>query len=268
MNFRKFHGFTLIEMLLVITLLGTIGVISVLIILTPLQVGMDMNQRARMVDNADLALAQMSHELRSALPHSVRIDDSKKFMEFIPVIAAGRYRRAGAGYSLNIDIDEGSGKFDVLGPELELPTQIDLNKDQLFISIYNTPLYGHDAYRSQNIVELSHLDTSYNRIEYKIPDETSGFSTHSPAQRFYLFKGPGPVSYRCEGSELRRHENYERSPSQTDPIDGTSNLLLSGLKDCEFKYRADLGLVEISITVQDAKKPFELFTRVAVINSP
>ncbi|MCG5525895.1 type II secretion system GspH family protein [Ectothiorhodospira haloalkaliphila] len=261
-RFHRSAGFTLIEMVMVVTLLGIIGFISTMVILMPLQVGMGMEQRGRMVDNADLALAQLSHELRSALPHSVQIHDGAKHLEFIPVVAAGRYRRTGAGKSL--DINDNHGIFDVIGPA------IDIDHDDLVISIYNTSLDGHNVYDGENIAEVVELipTGSSTSIQY----DSGTLSTHSPAQRFYLFKAPGPVSYRCslKDGKLSRYTGYPRSPSDESPNlgEGTSSLLLTGLTSCEFEYTDNLGLVTISFTVDNGSEGFKLSTKVAIVNSP
>ena len=64
-------GFTLIELVVVITLTGIVAVLAGQNIVAPIQGFIDLGRRAALVDEADLALSRMSREVQLALPNSV-----------------------------------------------------------------------------------------------------------------------------------------------------------------------------------------------------
>ena len=88
------RGFTLMEMVIVIVILGVIGGIASTFLRSPLQGYFDSMSRARLVDIADTALRRIARDLQAALPNSVRTIPSGgvQYLEFIPTVGGGRYR--------------------------------------------------------------------------------------------------------------------------------------------------------------------------------
>src|SRR5471030_53805 len=84
------RGFTLVEVIIVMVILGIISGAMVLFIRLPVQNYVDSVARADMVDEADTAIRRISREMRQALPNSFRTDIANT-VEFIPSTAGGLY---------------------------------------------------------------------------------------------------------------------------------------------------------------------------------
>ena len=109
------RGFTLIELILVIVLIGILSVVATVFILPPFQAAADIERRATLVDAADLAVNRITREVRNALPNSLRVSANQ--IEFISTVTSGRYRRLpapGGGSDIFVP-GRSNGSFDVLG---------------------------------------------------------------------------------------------------------------------------------------------------------
>jgi len=88
------RGFTLIEVIVSIVVLGILSAIVAVFIRAPILGYRDTVDRAEITDQADLALRRIARDLRLALPNSVRIaSDSagNTVMEFLQTKTGGRY---------------------------------------------------------------------------------------------------------------------------------------------------------------------------------
>ena len=86
------RGFTLMEAILVIAILGIIAGMVAVFIRAPIDGYIDTVRRAEMADTADTALRRIGRDIRLALPNSLRVSGGGSFVEFIPVVTGGRYR--------------------------------------------------------------------------------------------------------------------------------------------------------------------------------
>lgn len=84
-------GFTLVEAIVVIAIIGIIGAIVAVFIRLPVQNYADSVARAEVTDEADLALRRMAREIRLALPNSIRVNSDGSAIEFLLTKTGGRY---------------------------------------------------------------------------------------------------------------------------------------------------------------------------------
>ena len=96
------RGFTLVEMIMVIVIMGIIGGIVAVFLRSPVEGYVASARRAEMTDIADTALRRINRDLRSALPNSVRVTGTCNgtttcYLEFLPTTGGGRYRASAAG---------------------------------------------------------------------------------------------------------------------------------------------------------------------------
>ena len=264
---------TLIELVVTIVIVGII-VAAVAFFLTPLRQGTDIAARAELTDIADNALQRMGRDVQLALPNSVRTATAgaSKFLEFIAVRTAGRYRAGGGGPAIVGEncSDDGSGIpdsdqlvfdapdtcFTTLG---KLPGTVAAN-DRLVLSNYESKLpTGQNAYETAGIlnwVTVTSVDTSEpgrDRVEFG--STTFQRALHdSPGKRFFIVSGP--VTYECDlaGGRIYRHSGYAPSAGQPTSFGGSPALVAEHVSACEFEYApsvsAQLGLVTMRLELQ------------------
>ena len=135
---RRSAGFTLVEVVIVITLTGVLAAMVGSFIVRPVQAYLASSARAALVDQADHTLRRIGRDLRIALPNSVRVSASQRALELIPTTAGARYATEGAG-ALNFGTLDTA--FAVVGPPLALGASQNL----VFYNLGPT-VPGSDAY--------------------------------------------------------------------------------------------------------------------------
>ncbi|TVQ28160.1 MAG: type II secretion system protein [Wenzhouxiangella sp.] len=275
---RRQRGFTLIEMVMVIVLLGILSAVLIVFIVTPFQAARDIERRADLVDAADLALNRISRELRGALPNSVRVHGTRH-IEFIGTVTGGRYRRLpepGGGSDIFVPA-RSSDSFDVLGGLMDAGLVV--TRAPGFdcgtaaghcLSVYNTGQPGFNAYAGQNLAAITAAGS--NSISYDRGASGPAFATHSPQQRFFVTDSV--VSYICDPAsrQLRRHVGYglgEGTPSL--PTNG-GELVVDQVADCQFSYTPGTatrrGLVSLRLDLENEGERVFLLVQAQVLNTP
>jgi MSHA biogenesis protein MshO len=285
-------GFTLIEGVIVITLISVLAAVAGLFIVQPFSAAQDMTRRAELTDAAETALDRMTREIRLAVPNSVR--ETGNAVEFLRSKTGGRYRRLrrdsdGSGDVL--DPTQASKTFDVLGGlagSIEINPRssggrncADGNGDCLVIN--NTGTTGFNAYPEPPggtrdtvaaITESPGKGVSSGKLAYDTGGSTPGFPAHSPRQRFQVLDTV--VSYVCDTAadteEINRYQGYGLEADQPVPPDVTPDLLAGDVTRCEFDYESSAsqrhGLVTIDITIQRKGETVRLIDQAHVVNVP
>lgn len=240
-NLRQ-RGVTLIELIVVIVATGIIAAGVAVFIQRPVEGYLDASRRATLTDQADTALRRITRDLRTALPNSVRVDGTGKFIEFIETTGGGRYRAevtsGGAGDIL--DFAAADTSFDVIGPAPATGNHI------VVYNLYNTGTTSN-AYQGDNRTTLTSVGAS-------VVFASTLFPAASPGRRFHIVSGP--VTYGCTGGQLIRYSGYSyNEPQVAPPVGGASAVLAVNIDvgDCDFNYNAgSLGERNgtVSITLQ------------------
>ena len=273
------NGFTLIEMIVVILLIGILSGVLFTVLRGPLQAFVDVEKRTRLVDIADTALQRMTREIRLALPNSIRVTGGTT-VEFLRTLDGGRYRAkpGGAGPAVcggpvaqdRLNFAMASDCFEVLGTLNNFTTivtgatQADcLTSVADCLVIYNTGQIGANAYSGDNIAVVT--AATANTITFA---GAPPFPFKSPRQRFFVVDTP--VSFVCSGNEINRYDNYPVGGAV-----GSGNLLANQVASCDFSYNAGsatrAGLVTLSITIEDTSltgASVTLLQQVHVDNQP
>lgn len=88
------QGFTLIELIMVIILLGIVATISVQFVTLSTRGAIDVSERQKRALKGVVISERLSRELRGAVPGSVRVDDSDgNCIRFLPAADGGLYKR-------------------------------------------------------------------------------------------------------------------------------------------------------------------------------
>jgi MSHA biogenesis protein MshO len=217
-------GFTLVELILVIIILGVVGIATTQYLSLGAQIYADATERDEAVAQSRFMLARLTRELRHATPNSVRLSCSagctsngEQCLEFTPF-------KASTIYTGNIT----QNPFVVVNPA----DAVSLND---LLSVY--ALTADDVYNlSKTGKKVSQL-TAKTAVTAGNPTSSwtvdNAFTVESPTKRVFVLSQP--VSFCIEGSKLYRYDNYgfaagptysQSTPSGNNKINGKQGILL------------------------------------------
>jgi MSHA biogenesis protein MshO len=262
-------GFTIVEMVVVITVVALLAAGATTFIRNPTMAYLDTELHASLTDKADLALRRMTREVRNALPNSVRVATNgvDSFVEFIPVRTAGRYRaEVGISPADNpLDFGLAADTFDVLGQPVSIAAG-----DRLVI--FNLGITGSDAYEGSNIRPLQTFG-SLSTLSFS----GGAFPQASPSSRFYVVSTATTFVCDVTNSRLLMYSGYvmqTAQPSSIASLDAlaTARQLANNLTSCQISYSAGVlqrsGIVTVYLGMAEGTARVNLMHQINVVNSP
>lgn len=279
-------GFSLIELIVVIVLLGLLAGGAGLLILNPIEAYDAQVRRQQLVDQGEMALRQIARDLRRALPNSVRISPAGAgfALEMVNIVDGARYRdEYGGAYVADadfvLDFSAPDAAFNLLGG---LSNPADFAASNRLV-IYNTSvnIYAEavdvdkqgiitDAGTSLAFVTLNPGPNQEDQVSLSTPFE---FTQQSPAQRAFLVDGA--ISYICNPatSSILRYSGYGfDNPQQIPPGGAVSDTLVSQVISCNASYMVGTaqrgGIISLEITLGDSGENINLLHQVHVVNVP
>ncbi|MGH1431400.1 MAG: PulJ/GspJ family protein [Neptuniibacter sp.] len=220
-------GFTLVELVIVITLLGIISLVTVGFISSSMQGYADLKRRDQLSASARVAVERMAREVRNALPNSIRVDGSGSCLEFIPAVAASRYLSlptASAATSFDSVAYAVEPEF-VTGRVAVYPIDSNVSDE----AHKGNPIYKLDSNSIISPVLASALTLvqASGAVNISFLGGTSHtFPTDSPSNRYFIIDEP--VSFCLVGTDLYRFQGENGSSytfSVTQPSAATLNTL-------------------------------------------
>lgn len=261
------RGFTLVELVMVIVIMGVIGAVVAVFMRSPIDAYLDSNRRAALTDTADTAVRRISRDVRKALPNSVRTPNPQ-CLEFIPTRTGGRYRTAEtvAGDNTSLNFAVADTTFNMLGQNSLSPADQQIQIGDT-IAVYNLGIPGASAYLGDNTAAVSSVTDG---AETTIGIAARQFPLESGARRFHVIPVEEQVvAYVCTGGNLHRTVTTG-SFNSTCPVSGP--VLAANVGSCTFVYSgSDLqrnGLVQIQLDLNSNNEPVRLYHEVHVNNSP
>lgn len=276
------RGVTLVEMIVAIVIVGILLALVGMFTRNQITSYFDVAARAELSDAADTALRRMARELQGALPNSVRVDATSRFLEFVPIRDAGRYRAQWGGAGDNPANFESlaDSSFDVLGPPVNVQTG-----DQLVI--YNLGIPGDDVYAgsSRRALAGAGIPGALQTVTYTVG--ATQFRFASPQNRFQIVGGP--VTFQCApnaanpelGTITRRWcynfvdpqpTAFGALPTHASCAAETSAVLVAGVSACALVYTPGAlqrnGLVSMRIVLSRNGESVTLLHQVDVMNTP
>ena len=267
------HGFTLIELVMVIVILGAIGGVVAVFMRGPIDAYFASARRAALTDVADTTVRRMARDIRKALPNSIRTP-SASCLEFIPTKTGGRYRADDSAAGL--DFSAADSSFNMLGSNSTLPGSTDslpvdqrIAKDDIIV-VYNLGIAGADAYNQDNTSAVTGVaPETAAPIETPITINLKRFPLASGSNRFHVVPAnENIVSYVCSGTDLHRTATL----GFTSSCPATGPILARNVSACTFAYGgSDLqrnALVRMVLQLTDAGETVTLQHEVHVNNTP
>lgn len=261
------RGLTLIEMIVVIAITGIVAAAVAAFIRRPVEGYVDAARRAELSDIADTALRRITRDLRTALPNSVRVDGTGKYLEYLQVSGGGRYRAEpdSAGGGNILDFTTADSSFEVLGPAPSVA-------GGEFAVVYNMgagfdPANAYADPPNNNRAAIASIGSGVVTLS-----AAKLFPFASPGRRFHVVQYP--VTYACEAGVLRRYWGYAISATQpTPPVGGSSALLATHVTDCSFSYTTGgatgrAGVVSLTLEIGQSGEKVRLFQQAHVSNVP
>jgi MSHA biogenesis protein MshO len=245
------RGFTLVEAIVAIVIIGIIGAIVAVFIRGPIAGYADSVARGETLDEADLALRRMARDIRLALPNSVRVSADGSSLELLLTRTGGRYLAVDDGAAVGNVLDfenPANTTFSVVGG---LADAVDAGN---FVVVYNlgpgmapADAYNLNADAAGNNHNIARVAQSAARGDTQLTLADNPFARQlepmpSPGNRFQVVTGA--VLYRCQLENgrrvLRRFAGYDIQPAMpAAPQNGASAVLAARVAACANLFRYD-----------------------------
>lgn len=302
MTMRCPSGFTLIEAVVAITIMGIIAGIVAVFIVRPMQGYADLARRAELVEAAESALRRMARDLRIALPNAVRVTDpgtgASFAVEMLPILDAGKYNTKATPACSQVNVGINTTQFGILGcyrnPAFTQLIGVPSTSYRLVINNRDESVYTdtsvtspitpatttitavvHDASSSCATVVATCGTASFRHLMNL--SVAHKFGSNSPNQR--LFVVTTPVSYLCDTSAgtLTRYDNYAITATQPTTtaaftaLNASSALVTDHISTCNMMTTTsdikNRGLATLTLGLSDEGETIKLVHQVQLDNS-
>ena len=215
---EKKHGFSLIELIVVIVVLGVLATGISTFINFGTQVYTDATDREKAVSSARFAIERLNREIRSAVPNSVRINansltgaSAKQCIEFTPIVLSAVYTE------IAVTPKPASDEVKVVAFDETLFNAGFSPNLSVGVYVLNaSEFYGGS---SEKVFTLLNNTITKSGNEWTLTlESTEIFAEESPTNRLYFFNQS--VSYCVQNSQLTRHQNYSRNTDNTPNSSG------------------------------------------------
>ncbi len=200
-------GFTLMEMIVVIIILGAMAVGIAGFITLSTQTYVNVSERDELLSSARFAIERLNREVRNAVPNSIRVlsTSTHQCLEFVPTIASTIYT--------DIAVTPEAPRTD-----LSVIRIIDNNDNDYvcadgscndFVSVYPILPNGNDIYLPANAKTFAMARyTPAGDVGTITLNNNQAFSEHSPTNRAYIFNSPVSFCIEDNGANMYRYGNY------------------------------------------------------------
>ncbi len=281
------RGFTLVELVITITLTTILVSFMSMFISGPVRAYNDQGRRAALVDLAENSLRRITRDVHRALPNSVRLSASGSLvaLELLNTVDGGRYRdRPPPGNpSKRLRFSAPDDAFNSIGNFRHIAKPFSSNSH--YLSIYNVGVPGANAYELGNVITPPGTqiditaDTTPGEDNIRLSPAFK-FAYASPGQRMFLIDSP--ITYLCDAGAgtLMRYTDYAIAPDQADrnshiellAAGADATLISNRINACSMNYAPGTsqraGLVTISLAVSDTGETVSLLHQVHVDNVP
>jgi MSHA biogenesis protein MshO len=239
---RRHTGFTLIELVVSITIAAVVAVFMVFFLSTPVEAYFAQSRRADLVDSEDRILRSLATDIRTALPGSLRGTPTPNgyALELLATAGVARYYGPGdksylspAQESLE-ELSTGSLDTDGFYTLNQFPTTLG---NYLAVTYPGAPsAYALTGIMTSNFAISANAATGEDQITLG----AGGFKFSAASPTHHVFLVSGPVTYLCDttAQTLRRYWNYPVTTTQPTtptavPLSGAqSSLIAQNVTSC------------------------------------
>ncbi|MDN3608287.1 PilW family protein [Vibrio ostreicida] len=255
------RGFTLIEMVVSITLLGVVGLFLGEVVRQSLVLYSDSSSREALIQQGRFATERLRREIREAVPNSVTV--ANNCIEILPIINSALYTDlptpSAASSSIRV---------------LPVVKQITAGER---VAVYpsNASELRQDVDGTGQTAQVS------TTVDFTPPNDaqmvdvsltlSTGFETSSPAERAYFYQEP--VAFCLVGNELLRYSGYALNRASLTPtLLGTGVRVAGDLSQVNFVVADPQlqrnGLVKIELTFTDNGEVIRFDHDALIYNTP
>lgn len=185
-------GFTLIELVSVIVILGVLATATTQYIIFGTQIYVEGNERQQVLTQSRFLIERLTREIRGAIPNSVRVDATNACLEFVPIKASGAYKDRNTANPVPISPNISAGELEVVS--------WDVNRYDVNDRVYIYATSAIEIYQSNNIV-----GGNFAVIE------TVSANPAAPNYKFELFQVSGTEDVFADASPITRYFTADRS---------------------------------------------------------
>lgn len=240
------RGFTLIELVVSITISSIVLGMVAMIMGAPVEQYLEQARRSELVEASDRVSRTMQGDLRNALPNSVRIGNfantdvlqllyATNVVHYVPATLTDTVPEA------NVRLKFGAGandnRFQAYGSFEQTP------RTPSFLVVNNLGINNADAYENANVITPNRVPVNANFGSYAIAlNPNFSFINPSPTNRMYIVRGP--VTYVCNRltgilTRFDRHAINSGIPANESDAQLTSagtltSTVTTGVTTCSF----------------------------------
>lgn len=288
---RRQAGFSLLEAILTIAIIGIVAGMVAVFLRQPIDAFADTSRRAGISDAADTALRRIVRDLRRAVPNSVRVTrvGNVDYLEFIPARSGGRYRFDESCFAAGCSglttfgslVDDASG-LPAICTGAGAPAGCTAADRIVVYNLYNNaggdcavdnPSVYCEIAGGDNASAITGVTPAGDADQVAFAANRFVPANGSAAGRFQIAEGP--VSYACDpaSGRLMRHSGYALAAVQpTPPAGGSAALLAGGVSACSVVYVPGVferwALLALQLTLTQDGESVTLYQEIHVDNAP
>lgn len=285
LSFRQ-KGFTLIESIVTIIIVGIISATVSMIIGNYLENYDATSRRTILQTSAQLAIERISREVRNALPNSICtpnptgtacLPSTQNIVTFIKVKDAGYYQDKVGVYpdgvtafaALAVNPDPATTLIDILSGT-DLRAQV--NDYVVVYNINNSAVYTGNNLAIITTVTPMNVDAIAGDDIIRLTIDSSSFPLHSPQRRIHIVE-PNATIFYLNNNNLMLGKSHELSdPLFNRATSANSYLLLENVNNVTFSFNSGSqqrsGLLHIDLTVEDEGEQIHIIHEAHIYNVP
>lgn len=194
----KSSGFTLIELIAVIVILGVLATAISSFIKFGTQVYTETTARDQLVSSARFAIERLNREVRNALPNSLRLKDvgTAKCLEFTPILESTSYT----------DIPVAPEAVSNIIKVIQFNEPFKNNWSAIVYPLTPSDVYPLIPSNSDKVHGVASVDTTGDEWVITLDNNNVLFSEDSPTERLYFINVDETVEYCVQGGILTRND--------------------------------------------------------------